>query len=283
VTGRRMAKRNRSITSAKIDKWKKEGRGQGYGIDYKPSLTIRDVPSKGLSTRSKGKKIPRVYHTLSMRETGYLRILEWSEQVVDIREQYSLPLQDTLDIAERFGIKHPVDPKTKEYVPLSTDFLIDIVNILGQRKVIARTVKLSKDLDNVRTLEKFQIERIYWAERDIDWGIVTEKEISSVFAENIKTVSKCKILSDFPSITPQIVSQVELILFEKALNEEPLAVAARMTDQMLNLKQGTSLTIFYYLVANKVWIIDMEEPLDTGKTVSIARSGKKLNVMGEKF
>ncbi len=277
-----MAKRNRSITSAKIDKWKKEGRGQGHGVDYKPSLTIRDVPSKGLSTRSKGKKIPRVYHTLSMRETGYLRIVEWSEQVIDIREQYSLPLQDTLDIAERFGIKHPVDPKTKEYVPLSTDFLIDIVNILGQRKVIARTVKLSRDLDNVRTLEKFQIERIYWAEREIDWGIVTEKEISSVFAENIKTVSKCKVLSDFPSITPQIVSQVESILFEKVLNEEPLAVAARMTDQLLNIKQGTSLTVCYYLVANKIWFINMEEPLDTGKTICITRSGKNLNVMGEK-
>ena len=33
----------------KIQKWIKEGRGQGFGNSYKPWLTIRDVSSEGRS------------------------------------------------------------------------------------------------------------------------------------------------------------------------------------------------------------------------------------------
>ena len=35
----------------KIQKWIKEGRGQGFGNNYKPWLTIRDVSSEGRSHR----------------------------------------------------------------------------------------------------------------------------------------------------------------------------------------------------------------------------------------
>ena len=35
----------------KIQKWIKEGRGQGFGNSYKPWLTIRDVSSEGRSHR----------------------------------------------------------------------------------------------------------------------------------------------------------------------------------------------------------------------------------------
>ena len=39
-----MAKRQRGMTKTKIDKWLKEGRGQGSGMDYKPWWTVQDVP-----------------------------------------------------------------------------------------------------------------------------------------------------------------------------------------------------------------------------------------------
>lgn len=40
----------------KIQKWIKEGRGQGFGNSYKPWLTIRDVSSEGRSHRVFGHK-----------------------------------------------------------------------------------------------------------------------------------------------------------------------------------------------------------------------------------
>ena len=60
---------------------------------------------------------------------------------------------------------------------MTTDFLITITNSGGTTHV-ARTIKPSKELENERTIEKFEIERSYWEERGIDWGIITEKEIA---------------------------------------------------------------------------------------------------------
>jgi len=57
-----MSKRKRSPS---IDKKLKDGRGQGIGIDYKPWVTIQDVPSLGRATRLKGIKVPRQFEFLS--------------------------------------------------------------------------------------------------------------------------------------------------------------------------------------------------------------------------
>jgi len=98
----------------------KQGRGQGHGKDYCPFLTVRDLGSMGLSHRYKGWKTDRVHHLLSNNEKRYFFCLEWSPFVVDIREQFPLPLAETLEIALRLGIKHPTHPKTKEYVVMTT-------------------------------------------------------------------------------------------------------------------------------------------------------------------
>jgi len=41
-----MANSKYSLTEPKIQKWIKEGRGDGRGRDYKPWLTVRDLPSQ---------------------------------------------------------------------------------------------------------------------------------------------------------------------------------------------------------------------------------------------
>lgn len=179
-----MTKRNRSTTAVKIEKWIKEGRGTGEGADYKPWLTIRDVPSRGIATRSKGWKTKRIHHLMSKLELNYLYTLEWSDAVIDIREQYPLlPLERTLEIADDFGIKHPTDPQTNEETVMTTDFLITIATSNGLA-LRARTIKPSSDL-NKRTIEKFAIEQQFYKEQDIDWGIVTEKDKPEQFIRNI--------------------------------------------------------------------------------------------------
>lgn len=86
--------------------------GQGIGIDYKPWVTIQDVPSLGRATRLKGTKVPRQFEFFSDLERNYFYLLEYSDLVIDIREQYPLlPIEETLVIAEELGIKHPTDPK----------------------------------------------------------------------------------------------------------------------------------------------------------------------------
>ncbi len=180
-----MAKSRPVIDRNTIDRFLKEGRGQGTLQDYKPWLTVRDVPSVGKSTRDKGWKTGRTHHFLSILELLYYLILEWSLMVTDIREQYPLlPIDDTLAIAENLGIKHPVHPKTKEPVVMTTDFYISLRNESGNFEQ-ARTIKYAVDLSKRSTLEKFEIERRYWEVRGIDWGIVTEHEIPTELAKNV--------------------------------------------------------------------------------------------------
>ena len=101
------------MTSAVIEKRIKEGRGSGRGNEYLPWLTIQDVSSNGLATRIDGWKCDRGHHVMSNLERDYLYILDWSDQVTDIREQFPLlPIEDTQAIADELGVPHPSDPKT---------------------------------------------------------------------------------------------------------------------------------------------------------------------------
>ena len=186
-----MAKPQRRWSESTIEKRLKEGRGSGRGANYLPWLFIHDVPSKGRSWRRKGWKTGRPHHLLSDLEDDYFLIQEWDSAVTDIREQYPLlPLEETLAIAEECGIRHPGvrhPMKSGEYIPvvMTTDFVITISEGLDSFDR-ARTIKYAQDLQSQRTLEKLEIERRYWARRNIDWAIVTEREISRVFAQNVR-------------------------------------------------------------------------------------------------
>ena len=152
----------------------KEGRGQGVGKDYKPWLFIQDVPSSGRATRLKGIKTGRQHEFLSDMESDYFYILEYSDSVVDIREQFPLLSQEeTLLIANEAGINHPKSPQTGKHIIMTTDFLITKKGINGENVELARTIKPKEDLLDRRVLEKFEIEKRYWQKRGIEWGIVT--------------------------------------------------------------------------------------------------------------
>ncbi|KGA96363.1 transposase [Alkalihalobacillus alcalophilus ATCC 27647 = CGMCC 1.3604] len=134
-----MSKRKRT---SKIDKWIKEGRGTGSGADYQPSLKIQDVSSLGRSTRLKGIKTGRQHGFLSDLERNYFYLTEFSDVIVDIREQFPLlPQEETIVIAEELGIKHPADPKTGVQIVMTTDFLLTVDK--GQCVFeVARTIKM---------------------------------------------------------------------------------------------------------------------------------------------
>ena len=80
-----MGRRSYKMTRAKRERWIREGRGRGEGIDYTPWLKVSDVPSIGRSSRIKGWKTGRTHHLLSNHELKYFYHLEWSDTVIDIR------------------------------------------------------------------------------------------------------------------------------------------------------------------------------------------------------
>lgn len=281
-----MSKRNRSFDKIKIERYIKEGRGEGTLGNYKPWLTVQDVPSLGTTTRIKGWKTNRMHELMSKLESSYFFILEWSDNIIDIREQYPLlPLEETIEIAEELNIKHPCDPKTKEDIVMSTDFLITKESHEGVVDV-ARTIKYAKDLENLRKLEKFQIESVYWERRKIDWGIVTEKEIPQIMYENIRHIHQHYFLdnqsfdqNEFIYIKNAFLSHINELV-SKNSNENNIINIASNFDSILGLEAGTGLMLFWHLVSKKIISIEMAKKLDPSK---LYISDIKIKMKAEKY
>ena len=77
-------------------------------------------------------------------------------KTIDIREQYPIPISDSLEICRQLGIKHPqVSGKLKV---VTTDFLFDF----NSQKQLALSVKYIDELADPRVMDKLQIEKSYW-------------------------------------------------------------------------------------------------------------------------
>lgn len=170
------------MLSKKQEKWLKEGRGQGEFAEYKPWIKISDISSSGRSHRVFGHKTRRTHHLMSDLELATFLFLEWSTEVIDIREQFPLKFDDTLKIAEDMQVKHPAI-RGNTHVMTSDFYVVSSNKKLSQFVLQA---KYSKDLMKPRTLEKLEIERRYWHSKDISWQIITEKDIPIAVQNNIK-------------------------------------------------------------------------------------------------
>lgn len=127
-------------------RFRKEGRGEGFGGDYTPWLTVRDVPSRGRSHRISGVVTGRVHHLLSDIERRAFLIYDFRDDVRDIREQFPLDRDQTRSITEAAGIRHPVDSKSRVGLVQTTDLVIDLERG-GRIVTVARTIKPAADLD----------------------------------------------------------------------------------------------------------------------------------------
>ena len=159
--------------------------GIGQGSDYKPWLRIQDVPSPGTRSLIFGRKTRRDHHMLSSIESEHFYLAEFSDSVVDIREQFPiLPLNYTQKVASTLGIQHPTHPKTKEHIIMTTDQLLTLDSPQGI-SFHAISVKPEKESDNRRVLEKIDIERVCWELLGVNFSYYAGNELSKCQSQNI--------------------------------------------------------------------------------------------------
>lgn len=255
-----MAKTRTRTTKASIARRLREGRGSGHFADYKPWLTIHDVPSTGIVTRIPGWKSGRLHHYLSEHfELAHHYQMEWSKAVIDIREQFPLlPLEKTLFISEKLGIRHPIDPKTKHPIVMTTDMLLTV------RKgedigFIAHSIKPINKL-NRRTLEKLQIEKHFFKDMGIEWSLITEQQINYDLVKNVEWLHTAKSLSCLGHINRDMVNKMQTVLYQALKQSDvPLAKVTLAIDAQYVLPEGTCIQIVKHLIANRFWVIDMKQ------------------------
>lgn len=177
----------------KSDKSKqKEGYGTGHGADYKPYIRTAEFNSSGTCANPVDWKTGRTVQLLSQGEKYFWYLMRWNDHVTDIREQFPLPVEDTMQIAEQYGIQHP--RKGSELAIMTSDFLVDFDdNTQGVFSIKAS----KKDVEMLeRTIEKLFIEKKYWESQGIPFHLVYKEDLNITYAENIRAAVQYYVLSD---------------------------------------------------------------------------------------
>ena len=259
-----MARRRYSFDEDKIALFHKEGRGKGRGADYKPWLTVQDVPSQGRVHRLRGLKTGRQHHLLSDIEWRHFLLFDWADDVEDIREQFPLDRNVTRQIADEMCVRHPTDPTTKAQLVMSTDLVVDVIRD-GRLVTLARAIKPSTELAKPRTLEKLEIERRYWVEQGINWGILTEKEIPMTIVAAILWVHAYGYLDNlrqpYSGYYEEKAEQIQRELLGRPGQLTIRQFCAEM-DGLLNIETSEALFLIRHLLAKKSIRCDMNQVLD---------------------
>lgn len=259
-------------TEEKISLWMKNGRGQGQGPDYQPWIEVSDFASRGRSHRIFGRVTGRVHHFLSDLERNAFMIYDFKDEVVDIREQYPLYRERTERIAQDAGIKHPFNSKSETALVMTTDLLIDIERD-GVRTQIARCIKPSSQLSEPRTIQKLELERRYWLEQSIDWGIITERDMPKELISNLLLLGSPQDLDHlqqpYPGYFAQVAEEISNII--PHYSKHSLREFAQQMDQQLGLRTGNTLALVYHLISSKRWLVDMMIPITDTISMSALR------------
>lgn len=248
-----MARKTPKMTDKIIERYIQEGRGQGEGAEYVPWIKVGEFSSQGRGHRIRDPKTGREHHFFSDLEADYFWHLVWNDNIVDIREQYPLlPVEEVEEIALRLGHKYPCEPGENTRHVMTTDFLITAKNLDGEYTV-ARYIKYAKDLKSTRTLEKFEIECEYWANRGIELRAVTEKSFDRRVARNIAFLMG--YYSSLPQLDdPNMITTIADYIYELIAPKwkyHPLSSLMMSVDNNLDLPGGTALSVFFHLAAHK--------------------------------
>lgn len=227
--------------------------GLGEGKDYKPWLRVQDVKSKGIRSQIYGSKTQRVHHLLSSIESQLFYLNEFSDAVIDIREQFPLlPINYTQKIAKNIGVEHPTHPTSGEPIVITTDFLLTISTDHGVRYQ-AISVKPEDKVKNQRVLEKIDIERVCWELLDVPFSLFVGNELTRTQSKNIDWATA-------PFREASTLFSEEQIT--AALNT--LDIGQHFVEDVCNLfstseitSYDESLTLLRYLIASKVIDIDL--------------------------
>ena len=185
-----MTRKRRGIADVDVERWTRQGFGQGEGDHFKPWAKVRDVPSIGRSARVGGLKHWRTHHFYSDVELGHFIMADFRSGIEEIREQVALlPREETIEISERLGIRHPCYPGTSTPIVMTSDIQVlapshdEPINFVISVKRRASLLPGAKGL--ARTIQKLTLERQYWQHRGIPWYLATEDHYDAMEVLNL--------------------------------------------------------------------------------------------------
>lgn len=239
--------------------------GLGEGKSYKPWLRVQDVKSKGVRSQILGLKTQRIHHTLSSIETEFFYLAEYSDSVIDIREQFPLfPLNLSIKIAESLNVAHPTHPGTDVPIIITTDFLLTR-KINGEIVYEAISVKPESESDVLRVLEKLEIERVWWELLGVKFSYYVGNELTQIQSSNINWAThplrtESKIYSSL-----ELEMALSLITYGKQFIRD----LCNNFVKELRVNHDDALNLLRSLIAQKYLTVDISHPLESSDFIDV--------------
>ncbi|MCT8869349.1 MAG: heteromeric transposase endonuclease subunit TnsA [Shewanella oneidensis] len=245
----------------------KQKYGLGEGANYTPWIRVQDVKSHGHSAKIDGIKSGRTHHTLSEQETCFFYLAEFSDSVIDIREQFPLlPLTLSLKISKLLDVEHPKHRKTKDLIIITTDFLLTCSD--GKRIWYeAVSVKPSETLSEKRTAEKLDIERVWWELLGVPFHVFCLSELNQIKSKNIQWITDPQ-RKKFSSHSNKVREEAKRLL---TVGTMQLRDVCDTFSHQIGMSKDEALILLKYLIADKEVIVDLARPIVLSGMIEIVQ------------
>ena len=238
----------------------RQGRGNGYGPDYKTWIQISDFRSKGRRHRIHSIKFKRTLHLLSDLERSAFFESEYRGEVVENREQYPLlPISKTQQLASELKVDHPRPYGSSVDCVMTTDQVWTLQNS-NNSCLLPVIVKYSDDLEDSRTTEKIAIEWEYWVDtyNKVLPRIFTECDVSLNFDQNWDFIRATLAPGYFASFHPYITDLVNEALFSELKSSSlKLGSLIDLGAKRLSLQREEILPAIHFNIATGRWPVDL--------------------------
>lgn len=137
---------------------------------------------------------------------------------------------------------------------LSSDFLVDFED--PSHPAVALQAKYSVDLEKPEIIERLELERRYWEEKEISWAVVTEREISRTAFTNIQWLYPAQ--ADENIVLNDLERYYSLFLYEFQRHpDQTLTNIVQNLDVAYELEPGLALYWLRQLLARHYFLFDI--------------------------
>lgn len=277
------------ITQSEISKTKRYA-SKVEKNGYRPWVTVRQSRTHGQGQIIDSYKTGRLHHLLSRGELRAFLHLERDKHVVDILEQYPLPITQTMELATQLNILHPGNYKERHKhdwrIPaktMTTDFLVIRKNG-SKHEFQPYSFKYAASLDPnetsraavTRTLAKLELEKAFWQTRGLDLIIATERNFDKTVAYNLTYLRECFYYNHMLDVSEELNAVVvyQYKYFLQKYPESSLKTQSLRVTEELNISPFQALCLFQRAAYQGYLPVDLTQPISEFRPVPLIASRK---------
>ncbi|RTE66115.1 transposase [Amphritea opalescens] len=277
------------ITDSELNKIKKYQRTVKKN-GFRPWVTVRQSHTYGQGQIIFSHKTGRLHHLLSRGERLPFFMFESDVTIVDILEQYPLPINETLDIARKLNIVHPGSYKERYKhdlkIPaktMTTDLVI-IRQLPDGRKILEPySYKYQSALDSAvngqrkvnRTQQKLDLEFAFWRTQGVECVLLTEHDFDRTEIYNLEFLRECydhpeyldmsneKLLSIIDTFVKHFIGHSELTLYQHI----------QCVSEALAISKYQALSVFQKAVYERLINLNLSERIELYRPIHYPPQG----------